>query len=229
MAAAKKTFRRYKKKKAGDKPITRKQAKTLISRRSERKYHDWITTAYAVGGSGSALVQCLSLIPNGNYDYQRNGDKVEFNKLSIRFSLVPVSSSLEKYSFRLMIVQVKDQSNSFTPTVATILQHTSSSAQSIVSMPLWDNKGRIKVLFDHTYDVGPRTLVTGTAYNGDIQEIPVKHHQRIKIPVRSNISYSAATTDHEDAIYLVCFSYDQNGLGGGPYLNFQSRLEFYDL
>jgi len=227
--ATKKTFRRYKKKKAGDKLVTRKQVKTLISRRSERKYHDWITTNYAVGGYASALVQCLSLIPQGNADYQRNGDKLEFNKLSIRFTIVPQSASLEKYYFRVMIIQVKDNVNSFTPTAANVLQHTSSNAQAIVSMPLWDNKGRIKVLFDHTYDVGPRTLVTGTAYNGHLQDIPVKHHQRIKIPIKSNIPYDAGTTDHENGIYLLCFNLDTNGLGSGPYVNFQSRLEYYDI
>jgi len=102
------------------------------------------------GGSGGLSTMCN--IPQGTLSYERIGNKIKLERLDLRFEVVELGAT---NAFRIMVVQLKQQSSALAP--AAILDGT-STAYCVQSRYDPENRAKYKILLD-------KTLVMGTTAN----------------------------------------------------------------
>lgn len=198
--------------------------KQVMNRRTETKFWDEYEVKYAVGGAGSNYVQDLTLVPQGDTDTTRDGDKLTLTSLKLNYFIDPQSAQLDHY-FRIIILQWHELTAATTPSATSILQNVSTDRDAILSEYTWDYKARFKIMYDRVHYIRPLTTNTGNY----CENIPTQRISKfIKIP-RKTIDYVAGGTNGNHHIFMVAFSCAVNGAAGAsPYLNYNVRLTYKD-
>lgn len=197
----------------------------MIRKNQEKKYHTYARTEYAVGGVGAPLIENLTLVPQGDTDITRDGDKLLMKTLRFNYMWVSRSSSPYPYLIRTLLVQSLESSTSYIPTVSTVLQSTGSDAQGIVSPYNHDNRYRHRILYDKVHQVSSWMSSVGVAAGTDVKA--VRRNITVRIP-KKWLQFSGGSTDSQNHIYLITFTYTQGGYTEYPYLTYCSKLNFVD-
>lgn len=177
--------------------------KTLVN--VEKKF---INTSIVVPVSTSGGIQNISLVGQGDTDVTRNGDSIKMHGLQCHLTAV-MSTSAEQSFYRYMIVLDKDTRQG-TAAMTDVLE--SSAINSFTNR---DGHDRFVVLKD---DVIPYSI-TGNQ----------TAHREFFIPLDLHAKYvSSGATAADSAQNQILFVHVSNEAVNSVYVNFQSRISFYD-
>lgn len=197
----------------------------MIRKQQEKKYHQRQRYEYAVGSVGAALVDNLTLVPQGDTDLTRDGDKLMMKTLRLDYMIAADTASAYPYVSRVMLVQVPEDSSGYVPSPATLLQNIGSAAEAIISPYDHDNRYKHRVLYDKTHLISPGIISVGSSAPADRRI--VKRSVRIT-PPKKWLQFSGGGTTSKNHIYLLHFNYTQGGHTTFPYLTYNSKLNFTD-
>lgn len=174
---------------------------------AEKKFHD-ATVSSTFDYTGA--VNCLSLVPGGSGESQRNGNSIFVKGLSIRGNSY-MNTTAASVSLRIMVIQDLSP-NPGTLTTADVLQ-TVGGSYAPFSPLNDDNRRRFKVL----------TTKLVVMNNTGQQALPLKTYIPLKTHCRWN---SSTSTDlNKGHIYTLIISDEPTN---PPGVQFYSRLYYYD-
>lgn len=157
---------------------------------------------------GSPSIVCCNAIAQGDGGSTRDGDQVKVR--SVQGRMLFRNDTANPVMARYMLVLDK-QGDSANPTLAEILEGSTTAIQSLVSPLNMDNKMRFKVLLDKEVILQPNNQA------GLWKE--VKFYKQFKDGVRTRYSGTgaAATDISSNPIYLICWNNTSTGV---PYDNY---------
>lgn len=143
----KKTWRKWKKG-AG---LTKKQAlsvKKIIGNRQEHKFYADTSLCDGAISSAGTLLDYSALITQGDGDTNRDGDKLNLNKVSIKGTLGVADSTN-----RMRIIFFRWNNLGTTPTTSYLLEGGANTASDILRPFRIDTKHFYKVVYDRTFNL----------------------------------------------------------------------------
>lgn len=192
-------------KKGSKRVATKSYVKKYIARQQEHKYWD-VTNSAAIDFSG--VIYDLSLIPQGDTDISRDGDKLMPTSLYLNMK---VEAGDPTNVMRVIVFRWKINSAAYAPTVADILAVT-GSAYAPMSPYLHDIKSQFTVVKDLTFHV--------SSYN-----VFAWYKRTIRLAKRT-IKYAGGTTSASDKLYMLVVS--DSGTITHPSFTSYTRLNFTD-
>lgn len=198
-------------------PIQRKQVKELIKEPMEHKYYeDPITDAFGVPSSGATYQ--LSLIPQGDTDSTRDGDRLTLTSVNIRGSVYcgDVTNLI-----RVIFYQWRPQS---TPTITDILSKGADGTNiDVYSHYNHDKRSEFKILSDRTYSLaGYGTTVS--PYGQDTEKL---FNINISKKLIKNLQYvNGSTSVGSNQLWYLAIS--DSDATPNPTLTFKIRMNYID-
>lgn len=205
-----------------------------LSQMAERKFFDFDKTYSAANVTPNAvtqagILQCLSLVPQGQSENTRVGDKCLGTSLEFKLKWNYPSTAIDfqlQLTFRFIIFIWKDDTD---PTTADLLD-ISGTSQAPLAMLDHDRKVKRKLLFDKTFvssaykTVADDVLTTESAIKYFNCYIPLG---RIKGGL-NKVNFYGGTTDGVNKIWLLMVSNVANAINGwDTWIN--SRYNYTDM
>lgn len=216
-----KGYRKYKR--SGG--FLRKVVGKMLRKQQEKKYHTLTRSEYQVGNSSAPLIDCLTAIPQGDTDQNRDGDKLMLKKLLLEYMWSASTSSAYPYYSRVMVVQWLEHSSASTPQLSTLLLSTGTTAQAIVSPYNHDWRYSFRVLYDRTHTISNGIASVGSAAGTDHK---IVKKQIFITPKKRWLQFSSGGVDSKNHIYLITYNYTQGGYTDYPYLSYCAKVNFTD-
>jgi len=198
-------------------PIQRKQVKALIKEPMEHKYfEDPITDAFGIPSSG--VTYQLSLIPQGDTDVTRDGDRLTLTSVNIRGSVYcgDVTNIV-----RVIFFQWRPQSF---PSVSDILSKGEDGTNvGVHSFYNHDKRSEFKILSDRTYSLAGYGTTT-SPYGVDTEKL---FNINISKKLIKNLQYvNGSTSVGSNQIHYIAIS--DSDATPNPTLTFKIRINYID-
>lgn len=207
-------------------PISRKvpkKTRDYVNKRlkkvGELKYIGWNSSGNAPSYDTPVTV-LLSTASQGTTDQSRVGDIVQCVGLEFKATLTSVNTATVVN--RIICFQWYDNT---TPDLTDILDITSANANSINAQHNFDNKSRMRILYDKRFI----TLGTGGAGGNKLLDLV-----SFKIPYKKigkhKVTYQGtSSTAMNNAFYVFAFSNVTAASGSASTLNFCAQWKFRDV
>lgn len=198
--------------------VTWKSIKKYISKTVEHKYKDTDRASTTVDATGN--VYCLSVIPQGDTDSQRNGDSVMPVYLRVKGSCHGADSS---NVMRVILIRWHPDSASVgDPALTDILQSTILSTTNAPYAPyIHDKRNQFTVLSDRRY-----TLMGSVDSSKYISSFDIKVNLKRRKLMKKLIYTASDGTTGTDQIYICALS--DSTATSHPAIAFTSRLSYTD-
>lgn len=210
--AYRKTARTYRRKRKLTRPQKR-QVRTLISRETEWKQFDSIGTAQTASSAGTILGG-LILPAQGTADSQRSGDVIFIRSVSVHGNIVCSDAT---QMFRCIVFRWRPDNSVDTPSVAKILQDTSSLPWASALNETSLQAGKMNILLDKTYSM---VLSTESAVRRFRWTFYGKRLGKKKI------AFNSAAVTGMDQLYFLIIS--DSLAAGHPSMNYNCRTIYSD-
>lgn len=172
----------------------KQQVKSLISRRQELKFYVSQTNAQAVSSAG--VIFQLSVIPQGDTDTSRDGDRLYLESMHVKGSIT-IADTVNL--FRLIFFQWKPTS---TPLISNILLNGPSGGIDVYSHYNHDTRQEFKILFDRLYHQEGNSSAAVAPYTPTSQIIV--NFMRYKM--NRQLQYQGGGTTGTNQIYYIAIS-----------------------
>ncbi len=209
MPFRKRRFRKRNKGSSAGKLALRKINK--IMKNTEKKFID--TDSASVSAGTTVLIEPLTLIGQGDTSSSREGNKVVFNTIQMKYSWKLSTSTTVGNRCRVMIIMDK-QTNGAVFTAGDLLQ-TTGVGQVILSPLNLDGAFRFRVLYNKVHTLSPN--------GSEVQYRSV--FKKINIPARYSGSGGSQTNILSAGIYVL---YVSDTGSNSPTFSHYSRLRFID-
>uniref|UniRef100_UPI004048507D hypothetical protein n=2 Tax=Gammaproteobacteria TaxID=1236 RepID=UPI004048507D len=181
-----------------------KIAQQVVNRNVEWKYRDFANITGTIDTTG--VVACLSLVPQGDLDTNRNGDHIRAT--SVLLNLSTSLRSTANCGYRIIVFQWNGDSTNSPPTMAAVLEQTNFN-----SMLSHDYRSRMAILHDSFFVLDQ--------YN------PTHQIQfKAKLP-HQQIQFVGATTQHQHGVWIAMLS-TLAAADDPPGFTYTSRLNYSD-
>lgn len=189
------------------KAVASKVVKSYMRKTVEQKFLN-NNAAYTIDFNGT--IENLSLIPQGDTDFQRNGDMVYLQGISYNFSMVHGDTT---NLFRVIIFRWNIPTSLANPTANTILDIVGSTNAPLANyVKDFRRQRRYTILFDRTYSV-----------SADGRPVFNKH---LYIKLRNQLAFEASGTTGRGHIFSLVIS--DSGAAPNPAFNWASKLLYTD-
>lgn len=198
---------------------TRDYVNKRLKKVGELKYVGFNSSGNALSYDNESIV-LLSTLSQGTTDQSRVGDRVKCVGIECKGALFSVSTA--NVISRIICFQWDDNT---TPTLTDIFDVTSATANTVNAQYNFDNKQRMKVLYDKRFI----TLGTSGAGGNKLVEL-----MSFKIPYKKigkhTVSYQGtSSTAMNNNFYMVAFSNVTDASGSEPTFNFCAQWKFRDI
>nr|WAE42312.1 MAG: capsid protein [Cressdnaviricota sp.] len=191
----------------------RRQVKTIVARETEWKQFDNITTATTASSAGT-IIGGLILPSQGVADSQRTGDVIFIKSVSIHGNFICADAT---QMFRTILFRWRPDNAIDTPSVAKLLQDTSSLPWASAINETSLQAGKINILHDKTY-----AMVLNT--QSGVKQFSWKFYGK-KLG-KKKIAFNSGAVTGMDQLYMLIIS-DSLAVAH-PAINFNCRTIYSD-
>lgn len=179
---------------------------------SEKQFYD---VAGSVNPVVSPTAQCLTAVPEGDDDGNRQGRSIRVKELQVRLNFYSATAATSSQVVRVFIVK-DNLPNGSVPSVGTLFE---GGTQGILNMPVLDaQQGRFKWVYDETFTLG--TLAGGQ----DAKVLVIRQ----KMDHVVSFIGSGGTTASSGQGTLWLFVLTDTITGNASTGAFYSRIRYYD-
>jgi len=163
----------------------------------------------AISYNGTDFFQCVTQVPQGDTDSNRDGDQLTINSLDFRIGIK--TGSTTPTFLRVILFRWKPNT---TPAYASILLDQHSTSNAPLSQYNHDQRQQYKILYDTLIMINS-TYMTGH----------VVHHNCTKGFNPRQQFVAGSSTVATNMLYIMCVS---DVASNGPSVVLSSKLTFYD-
>lgn len=174
---------------------------------------------YDVAGSVNPVVtptaQCLTAVPEGDDDGNRQGRSIRVKQLSVRLNFYSATASTNSQVVRVFIVK-DNLPNGTVPSVGSLFE---GGTQGILNMPVLDaQQGRFKWIYDETFTLG--TVAGGQDAKVIVIDQKLDHH----VAFIGSTGTTASAGQGTLWMFVLTDTISGNASTGA----FYSRIRYYD-
>lgn len=187
-----------------------KQALALVN--AEKQFYD---VAGSVNPVVTPTAQCLTAVPEGDDDGNRQGRSIRVKELQVRLNFYSATAATNSQVVRVFIVK-DNLPNGSVPTVGTLFE---GGTQGILNMPILDaQQGRFKWIYDEMFTLGT------TAGGQDAKVITISQKMDHVVSYISAAGTTAAAGQGTLWLFVLTDTISGNASTGA----FYSRIRYYD-